>query len=243
MAKALEADRQLYEVALLWTYDHHRMCISERFDGWETLYHCWLGMNTPQELASWWSVFRALHDQDLDFAIVSPGNVQGEKLLVYAGPGEVRVEDWRKVTELVDEGATLHAFSLPAKDIDGRTEEISGFNDRLRASGRLVVSDGGTPGDFVAQTADDTPVRSNTAGVWTTAYETDDAVWLFVINTTEAPARPEVALGAELARAWRDAIATDIVTGETVVVAAGGIRTIDLGPKRVRAFMVPKAAG
>jgi hypothetical protein len=241
MAKAVEADQQLYEVALLWTYDHHRMRISERFEGWDTLYHCWLGMNTPQELASWWSVFRALHDQDIDFAMVPPGNLQSEKLLVYAGPDEVRVDDWRKVTELVDEGATLHALSLPAKDIDGRTEEIDEFNDRLRASGRLVVSDGGTPADFVAGVAHDTPVRSNTAGVWTTAYETDDAVWLFVINTTETPARPKVMLGAGLARAWGDATATDIVTGETVVVAGGGIRNIDLGPKRVRALVVPKA--
>ena len=63
MAKAVEADRQLYQVALLWSYDQHRLRTAERFSGWAELYHCWIGMNTPQEFALWWDMFRELHDQ------------------------------------------------------------------------------------------------------------------------------------------------------------------------------------
>jgi hypothetical protein len=88
MAKAVEADRQLFEVALLWSYDHHRMWATNTFTGWDKLYHCWIGMNTPQELDPWWAAFRTLHEEDIDFAIVPLADAQSDKVLLYAGPTE-----------------------------------------------------------------------------------------------------------------------------------------------------------
>ena len=61
--------------------------------------------------------------------------------------------------------------------------------------------------------------RSDTAGVWTTAYETIDTVWLFVVNTTEQAASPRIALAANLADTLAGDTATDVVSGLSLGVA------------------------
>lgn len=240
MAKAVEADRQLHDVALLWSYDHHRMWATGNFTGWDKLYHCWIGMNAPQELAAWWDAFRALHDQDVDFAIVPLRDAPRDKLLVYAGPEEVRTDDWQKVVHAVESGATLVTMSLPAKPIDGSTEEVTALNDRLRASGRLVVGEDISVSELLAGVTSVTPVRSNTRGVWTTAYETDGSIWLFVANTTDEAAKPRITLAGALAETLEGCTATDAVSGETQAIRDGCLSDFDLPSKRVRAFVVPK---
>jgi hypothetical protein len=242
MAKAVEADRQLYEVGLLWSYDHHRLWATERFSGWDKLYHCWIGMNTPQELSPWWEAFRALHEQDIDFAIVPLPDAQGDKTLLYAGPGQVRVEDWQKVTEAVESGATLLAVSLPTESIDGDARHIEALNDRLRSSGRLVAQQDASAAELLKSVAVDTPVHSDTVGVWTTAYETHATVWFFVANTTEQSVRPRVALATGLAASLAGGSATDVVNGESLRLVDGVIGDFELPPKRARAFTVPKEA-
>jgi hypothetical protein len=242
MAKAVEADRQLYEVALLWSYDHHRMWATDTFTGWDKLYHCWIGMNTPQELEPWWAAFRTLHEEDIDFAIVPLADAQSDKVLLYAGPHRVRVEEWQSVVEAVERGATLLTGGLPTESIDGETEPIRALNERLTSSGRLVARQGAPASELLHSVAIDTPVHATTPGVWTTAYETDAAVWLFVVNTTEDVVRPKVALAADLRASLATAAATDVVNGETVAIADGWLNDLELAPKRVRAFTVPKEA-
>jgi hypothetical protein len=242
MARAVRPDRQLCALGLLWSYDHHRLRAAERFTGWDTLYHCWIGMNMPQELPAWWSAFSTLHEEDIDFAIMPMGEATRAERLVYAGPDQVRLEEWEKVTEAVEAGATLYAVATPREDLHGVGDGVEALNDRLRATGRLVTWDAGPLDGFLAAAAPETPVKSGTRGVWTTAYEADGTVWVFVANTTVAPAVTEIAFGSEIVDGSGDTRAIDVVSEERWEISEGGKLKIEVGPKRVRMLAVEQTS-
>jgi hypothetical protein len=228
---------QLHTVGLLWSYDHHRMSISQRFPGWDKLYHCWIGMNSPQELPGWWDAFRALHERDVDFAITPMEDAEPSGVLLYAGPDEVRLDEWARVAEAVEGGATLATGALPTRDIDGRDDELAGLNERIRSSRRLVERPGAATADLLVAAGAEPVVSAATPGVWTSVYEGADAHWIFVANTGTEPTTARLAMSGELRARLGSARATDVVEGGEVTL---GQDEIALPAKRVRAFVVAK---
>ncbi len=245
MAKALQADQQLADVGLLWSLDHHRLAIAERFDDWRKLYHIWIDMDRPKELGEWWEAFRELHAEDIDFAIVPMSRAATEpipRVLVYAGPDSVRPSDLEPVVEAVEAGSTLLARSLPTTAISGTDSELAALTRRLEQTGRLTLLDETGLLAALAELELQTPIQADTDDVWTTAYETDDAYTFFVANVGTQPRRPDIRLSPQLAERIAARTARDLVTGETWTTNGNGLfaTPASLDPKHVTAITIAK---
>lgn len=242
VAKSVRADRQLYDVGLLWSYEHHRMAIASRFDTWTQLHHVWIGMEQPQELPDWWQTFERLHADDVDFAIVPMSQAEPTKVLIYAGPAEASPAEFEHVVEAVEAGATLIASALPTIATSGEDAQLAELGERLERSGRLVLRDGAPLEELLAAAGVESPISSAGAGLWTTAYEDDDVVRFFVVNPTEAPISAPVRLGGELAERLAGSVASDVETGERIEISDGALLdgASAVPAKYVRAFTVVK---
>jgi hypothetical protein len=242
MARAVRADAQVAEVDLQWSLDHHRLAIAERFPSWHQLHHVWTGVDQRQELPGWWDVFRDLHAQDVDFEITPLHRPHADRLLVYAGPDAVSAAQFEPVVDAVEQGAHLAARALPTTALDGRHDELRALGERLVATGRVHLGERLDAAALLAELGRTTPVTAGRSGLWTTAYEGEDAWWLFVTNPSEADVVADVTLGGRFAQAIEGRTGTDPVTGETATaVDAGLVGTgVHVAPKQVRAMRFEK---
>jgi hypothetical protein len=242
MARAVRADVPLAEVDLLWSLDHHRLAIAERFPSWHQLHHVWTGIDQPQELPGWWETFTALHEHDVDFAVTPLERAHADRVLVYAGPDAVAAEQFAAVADAVEQGAHLVARALPTRALDGRDDELAQLRDRMTATGRVHLGEPVDVPAVLARLGRKTPVSAGRSGLWTTAYEGPDAFWLFVVNPTDAEVVADVKVAGRLADAIEGREGTDPVTGAEATATAAGLAGsgVRLAPKEVRAMRFDK---
>lgn len=241
--KQLEADRTVAQVGLLWSYAHHRLAIADRIDRWENLHHVWIGMNSPQELPAWWEVFRELHEKDFDFAIVPMSNADPEpKVLIYAGPDEVRTSEFEKVVAAVEGGATLVTRSLPTRALDGDNEKLEKLRSRLEGTNRVLEPGKSRLDEALVKAGAEPALQANQPGVWTTAFESDSAYYLFIVNTTDEAKLTKVMLGAQLSAALRDLDVKDVATGAALEFSGSDLlgEGLELPAKSIRAIAATK---
>jgi hypothetical protein len=243
LASAMRSDEQLRDIGLLWSLDHHRLAIARRFDDWQKLYHLWIDMDVPKELPAWWSVFSSLHEADVDFSILPMQSDVALPILVYAGPGAVRVSDWEAVTRRVEEGATLIARDLPSEALFGEPAEAEALNRRIEATGRLLPWGDEPLPAVLGRAGARWAIRSSEPGVWSTAYRMDDALVFFALNPGEEERSTTLLLGELAGSLATGAPARNLengaewqVPGETLVDGS-----VTLAPKQVLAVEVRSA--
>ncbi|HKG38043.1 MAG TPA: beta-galactosidase [Conexibacter sp.] len=243
--KQLRPDRQLADVGLIWSSDHHRMAVASQFDSWADLFRIGRQVEEPKELPAWWSVFRQLHADDADFGLATAANWDAFEVLIYAGPDFLAADELTALAGWVEAGGTLIvATALPERDRHGeRSATIDAARASLLASGRVILRPWGRIADALRLAGAEDHVRAAEPGVWTSAYADADGWTVFVVNTGEAPASATLTLRADLRQRLAGCTATSLLTSAAWTIPTTGLWDGEpplLAPNQVEAIRVPR---
>jgi beta-galactosidase GanA len=223
VAKELRPDRQVADVGLLWSMDHHRCHVAGQLGDWRALSTIGMMYDQPKELAAWWETFRELQTRDVDFELAPlDQDLDRFRVLIYAGPDFLRQADLERLGRWVERGGTLvMVTAIPTRDVDGT--DLSELAARVRSGRGVLFHAWGGLDEVLARVGGHWAIRAESPGVWTFAYRDEGGFTLFVANVGTMPVLAGVRLGPELAAQVQGRAARDLLSGEEWKVPTGGL--------------------
>jgi len=219
--KALEPDRHLADVGLLWSLSEHREHLAATTEGWEDLFKHWMEFEEGKEAPRWWSTFTVLHEQDADFRVIDISSDVGgwPPVVIYAGDGNLSQPESAQLEAALNAGIPVVAAGRLPPSLAGR----AGVHPATPGTAWSVSTGAGAA--TYLQAGD---------GLWSFAYEEDGGtICVFVVNPTDSaiPATPGGRI-SQYGESWSDLLSG--ARGWGTLSAAIGATGALIEPKTAR---------
>lgn len=234
-------DEQLADIGLVWTIEDHQLHLGRGSGSWADLFKAWVNFDEPKEASAWWSAFRLLHDEDVDFRLFDPSLEHAPpRILIWAGGLGLSEHAWVGLSAAIRSGTNLVALTRFPRYLFGGVrarESLQEVERQARERGQLISCDPRT----LLSVLEGTGIVLRYAatggnGLLSVAYQNSKTRRLFVINNRPSQADPvhvqlhqsSFPAEGEMFDLWR----------EVGVPYSRGVLDVVLEPKSARVFQL-----